>query len=159
MTFQTNMDLGDIADAQRLCTLARLRNGQFSELLIPVLILLGGAFGFAFATRNEMRGASWFISSIAVGFIVLAVLLFSRASRLAQRFQANGATTCTVTDQGLQVATGLQPWSAFAGYVDAPSRILLLYPSRAFFNITKSALSGAETTQLLSIVSKHLQPL
>jgi hypothetical protein len=166
------MDFGDIIDAQRLCTLARLRNGQYSGLFFPVLLVLGAACGFVLATHSA-RVQNWLIG-IAIGLFLFALSILRWASRLAQRLQTSGPTTCTVTDQGLRaestitlpagssastIDTGVRPWSTFIGYVDAPRRILLLYPSRAFFNFTKSGLSGVETSELLSIVSKNLRRL
>jgi hypothetical protein len=159
------MNFGDIIDVQRLSTLARLRNGQYSVVLLPTIVVLTGAAGAAVATYNATRGPNWLIivAGALFALAVFAVSGLNRASRMAQFYQANGPTTCTVTDQGLQmpsaVDSGLQPWSAFAGYVDAPSRILLLRPGRGLFNITKAGLSGVETAQLLSIFSKNLRQL
>ena len=160
------MGFADIVDAQRLCTLARLRNGEYSDLLFPALALLAGFAGAAFpATGNGSHAPNWSII-VAGGLVAFGLFALHRlylVSQMALRFQASGPTTCIVTDQGVQMesttSTGLQPWPVFDGYVNAPGRILLLYKRKAFANITKSDISAAEATQLLAIVSRNLRPL
>jgi hypothetical protein len=162
------MGFGDVVDANRLGTLVRLRSGQFFKLIGPLLIvvLAGAAFGAGVAIRLQRSvlvlsvifavvGAAIAIASVVIGF-------FSYCSQTARRLQASGPTTFSVTDQGLRIETpnaALRPWSAFLGYVDAPSRILLLYPSQGLFNISKAGLSAVTVQQLLGIISRNLRPL